>query len=113
MFITWGLKTVSRDLGPDGRKHCPTCECQRGFYKHLLYRVHHVMWVFRWPTGVRYASRCDQCGHGEPLDAEQVRAELGKSPVAWIDRYGWLLGIASVFAFFFIAGVLDPHPPVR
>jgi hypothetical protein len=42
-----------------------------------------------------------------------VRAELGTSPVAWIDRYGWLLGIASVFAFFFIAGVLDPHPPVR
>src|SRR6476661_5537187 len=105
MFV-WGAKGEIVNLGPQGSKHCPTCEKERPFRLMLQYTARHFWWIFKWVTGKQYAVVCDVCQRGDKLDAKVVEAKLGKSPIPFGTRWGWafLAGMVAIAAVF---GTLD------
>ncbi len=108
-FITWGAKTVVIALGSVGVLYCSTCEKDRTFVRWLSYRLWHILWLCRWPVSKTYHQGCEICGRGHELDPSEVEAELGRSPIPLIDRYGWAVAVAIVAALFVI-GQFDHRP---
>ncbi|GAA4220949.1 hypothetical protein GCM10022253_26300 [Sphingomonas endophytica] len=111
-FINWGSKTVVINLGLTGSYFCGICEHDRDFYRLLHYRVHHVWWIFRRATRKTYRDACDICGRGNEVDAREVEERLGKSPMPFLDRFGWAFGVILLAAFVTFA-TLDTPPRSR
>ena len=98
LFISWGSKTVFLNLGLDAVHFCTICEKDRSFTTFLRYRVHHIMWLFRWVTGKTYGVACEVCNNGHNLDTAETEAKFDKSPVPLLDRRGWVLGAGAAAA---------------
>ena len=83
-MLVWGTKSGVADLGPQGSKHCPVCERERGFRLVLQYKVSHVWYIFKWMSGKQYALVCDVCHRGEKLATQAVEAKQGKPKLSLI-----------------------------
>ena len=112
-FISWGSATKFFNLGAAGQFWCRTCEKDRNFITMLRYRVHHILWLFRWITGKTYSQICEVCSHGHELDKAEVEASLEKSPIPVIDRLGWAVGAGAVAILGAGAAVADSNHKVE
>lgn len=97
-MIIWGSGSGSMDLGEQEHKACPTCERDRAFRLQLRYRYAHLYFL-RWVTEKKYYLACDVCQRGWELKATEVEAKLGKNPIPFMTRFGWVF-LLSPFALF-------------
>jgi hypothetical protein len=98
MFISWGRATVVRAFGAPVEQYCPICEKERTFRQTLSYKVRHILWIFRWVSGKKYALVCDVCRRGQTLKAAEVESLQRKSIIPFIDRFGWAVGLVILAA---------------
>lgn len=95
MFV-WGSKGGVADLGPQGSRHCPVCERERGFRLKLQYKVNHVWYVFKWVSEKQYALVCEVCQRGEELVAQAVEARLGKPKIPTTSGRAGMVVVAAI-----------------
>ncbi len=115
MIIAWGSKSVTKGLGKSPH-YCETCNQERDFTTVLTYQVSHFCYAIRWATGKSYRMYCDTCRRVELLKAAVVEASLKKSPVPFIDRFGWAVSFAllgALFTFAFVADAADNRRDVE
>jgi hypothetical protein len=105
-MIFWGSGGNQVDLGLDGSEDCTVCERPRPYRVWLFYRYGHVYWAFRFVTSKRYFKLCETCRRGWELDKRQTERVLGKVPIPFVDRFGWLFGVGVVAAIV-LAGVVQ------
>lgn len=101
-MIVWGSKGEVEVLQAQEHKHCPVCEKERTFLVQLHYKVSHIWYLFKWVSEKQYVKVCEICQRGEKLATKAVEDELGKPPIPFMSRWGWvflvaLIGVIAVF----------------
>jgi len=104
-FISWGSKVVRRAFGPAETHHCEICNADRSFHRMVIYKVHHVWWLFRWVTQTTYARVCDVCHNGVVIPAPPAPAKGAASPIPFMDRMGWATGLGGLAGLVVLGGV--------
>lgn len=95
MFIAWGHKSQQRAFANAGDFHCNNCGQEQRSTVVLGYTVRHLWYLFRWSTGKVWHTVCETCGQGQRLlNAKTFEASLSRPPIPFIDRRGWLVGLA-------------------
>lgn len=91
-LIIWGSGGDSIDLGTSPQKqYCSCCEQERSFRTLLQYRFAHLYYIFSWTTKKNYYHLCEVCQRGWELNAQEVEKALGKNPIPFLRRSGWML----------------------
>src|SRR5262249_20350748 len=102
-MIIWGSRGKALDLGVIGTEDCATCEKPRPFHLYLQYRYAHVYWIFKAITEKKYLKLCEICQRGWELDKKKTEETLTNVPIPFMDRFGYLVGIAIVGVIILIA----------
>ena len=105
-MIIWGSGGKAIDLGIIGTEACATCDRSRVFHLLLRYRYAHVYWIFKAITEKKYLKLCEVCSRGWELDKKKTEDALTQVPIPFMDRFGWLVGIAVV-AVITLIGILS------
>jgi hypothetical protein len=96
MRVSWGKQTIRLTLAPTTRR-CDRCGADREFVTALEYVRD---WIFDEAlcqvSARRYAAACTACGSSVDLDRAQIERELGRDPVPWQHRYGFVIGGAGI-----------------
>ncbi|MEP6880569.1 MAG: tetratricopeptide repeat protein [Dokdonella sp.] len=112
MFIVWGYKKKSIDLGATRSRRCAQCEFVRPFRTHVYYQHNHLWYAFGFVSGRQFTETCEVCGHESAVDAAVVKAELGKDPIPYWDRFGMLSafgGLIAMVLFLLLLRVTGPE----
>ena len=105
-MLVWGSKVGITDLGPQGSKHCPTCEKERSFRLMLRYKVSHLWYVIKWVSEKRYGVACEVCNRGDDLVTQAVEAKLGKPQIPTTHSRAWIAVVAAI-ACLLVIGLWD------
>jgi hypothetical protein len=97
-FISWGSRTYQRLFGAPEQHHCDICKEDRTFRNVVTYKVYHILWLFRWVVYRSYARVCMICRNGPQLPASQFEVKGAVSPIPFMDRMGWTVGVGGVAA---------------
>ena len=73
------------------RRHCEHCGIDRNFVLRLKYEYGHFYHLFGWVMSREYQLACPVCTHGWRLEARSARALIGRDPVPFYQRAGWLV----------------------
>ncbi len=95
-MIVWGSKQEVAVLGANEHKHCPVCERERAFLVQLHYKVRHIWYIFKWVSSKQYVKVCEVCQRGETLATKAVEEALGKPPIPFMSRWGWVFLVALI-----------------
>ena len=95
-MLVWGSKVGITDLGPQGSKHCPTCEKERSFRLILRYKISHLWYVIKWVSEKRYGVACEVCNRGDDLVTQAVEAKLGKPEIPTTRSRAWIAVVAAI-----------------
>lgn len=112
MFIVWGYKKKSIDLGTTRSRICEQCQHVRSFRTHVCYQYNHLWYAFGFVSGRQFTESCEVCGHESAVDAAVVKAELGKDPIPYWDRFGLLSafgGLVAMVLFLVLLRVTGPE----
>ena len=90
MFIIWGYKKKSIDLGAMRSRHCEACEQLRSFRTRVYYQYNHLWYAFGFVSGKHFTESCLVCGQEAAIDAATIEAAIGRNPIPYWDRYGML-----------------------
>jgi hypothetical protein len=111
-FISWGSRVYRRIFGEQEVHHCDICREQRTFRMLVVYKVYHVWWLFRWVAQKEFARICTVCSNGKRVDEKDVLPKGSKSPIPFMDRMGWSVGVgglAALVAMGAVAGAAQNH----
>lgn len=97
-FISWGSRVIRRLFGAPEQHYCEICHQERTFHNVVVYKVFHIWWIFRWVTQKTYARLCGVCQNGPKLAASAVEVKGAPSPIPFLDRMGWSIGVGGVAA---------------
>jgi hypothetical protein len=106
MFI-WSSKDIVMDLGETETRYCPACEKERSFHIILSYTFTHLYYLFGVVSNKQYIHECEICHLGNELNRRLFEGGLEKSPISFIHRFGWLVGILGFFGVFLALGILE------
>lgn len=93
-MILWGTGERVVEFDVIERAYCAKCEQERDFFMRLKYEFGHFYHLFGWVISREYQLVCPHCGHGWVLDPVSARAQLGRDPVPFYQRSGWLVMLA-------------------
>lgn len=97
-FISWGSRVYRRIFGEPEVHHCDICREQRTFRMLVVYKVYHIWWLFRWTVEKEFARICTVCSNGRRVDEKDILPKGSKSPIPFMDRMGWSVGLGGVAA---------------
>jgi len=101
-MIIWSTGGDLINLGGQQAKPCATCGQERQFSLLLQYRFFALYYLFGVVTQKKYLLLCNICSRGwEMDDAKALEAQLTKSPIPFMKRYG-LLVLAGIIVFFIL-----------
>ncbi len=112
MFIIWGYKKKSINLGASRTRFCDQCQHMRSIRTHVLYQYNHLWYAFGFVSGRKFTEICEVCGHENEVDAAVVKTELGKDPIPYWDRFGLLSafgGLVAMVLFLVLLRVTGPE----
>lgn len=78
--------------------------------KMLVYRVHHIYWLFRWVTHRTPYLLCDNCGAEYLTDESDISRKEATAAIPFWDKRGWTIGagaIASMIGLGTLANATD------
>jgi hypothetical protein len=104
-FISWGSRAYQRMFGAPEVHHCDICREQRTFRYLVAYKVYHIYWLFRWVVDKNFARICTVCKNGKRVDEMDVLPKGSKSPIPFMDRLGWSVGVGGIAALVAMGGV--------
>ena len=114
MFIVWGYKKKSIDLGATRSRRCDDCQHLRSIRTHVYYQYNHLWYAFGFVSGRQFIESCEVCGHESAAHAAVVKAELGKDPIPYWDRFGLLSAFGGLVAMvLFLALLRVTGPEIR
>ena len=95
LMIGQGERLV--DVGPLEQHHCPGCDAVTDFEPQLTYKFGQFDLLFGFVYGKRYQLACQECNHGWRLDTVTMERSLGKVPIPFHLRFGFLvlIGLAA------------------
>jgi hypothetical protein len=64
----------------------------------VTYKVFHIWWLFRWVAEKTYGRVCAVCGNGPRLAKAQFEVKGAPSPIPFMDRMGWSVGVGGIAA---------------
>lgn len=94
-MIIWGTGAGGADLGQQSVQECPVCEKVRPFNLLLRYRYAHLYYL-RWVTKRQYFLACEICQRGAELNVPETEKALGKDPVPFMTRNGWMFLLGAI-----------------
>jgi hypothetical protein len=97
MFL-WGSFNKLLKLAYMEVMQCLPCKQARTFSLLVSYRVHHIWYLFRWPTRKTYRVTCQSCGTTTAISNEAAEAKLGRCGIPVFDRFGWAIAIMLAVA---------------
>ena len=97
-FISWGSRVCQLLFGAPETHHCEICHQDRSFRNVVTYKVMHILWLFRWVASKSYGRICEVCRNGPALPASQFEVKGKPSPIPFIDRMGWSVGLGGIAA---------------
>lgn len=103
MFVVWGSRTEVDYVGELEPRYCSVCGEARPVNVFLHYRVRDIWFLFRWVSRKAYAGECASCARPVAIDRKETQRALPKSPIPWLDRFGWTIGVGG-FALLIAAG---------
>jgi len=112
-FISWGSRVYRRLFGEPEVHHCDICREQRTFRMLVAYKVYHVWWLFRWVVDKEFARICTVCSNGKRVDELDVLPKGSKSPIPFMDRMGWSVGLGGVAALVAMGAVASATQNTR
>lgn len=85
-------------IGPTEPKHCPGCGETTDFQLQLRYKFGEFDLLFGFVYAKRYQLACTKCNHGWILDTKAVERTVGRAPIPFRLRFGFviLLGAMAV-----------------
>ena len=85
-------------VGPLEQHHCPRCDENKDFEPQLTYKFGQFDLLFGFVYGKRYQLACQECNYGWLLDSSTMEQTLGKVPIPFHLRFGFLIliGLAVV-----------------
>ena len=86
------------EVGPPEPQHCLHCEEVTDFQPQLKYSYGEFDLLFGFIYGKTYQLACPQCNHGWRLDTKIMEQSLGKVPIPFHLRYGFLVLIGLAVA---------------
>jgi hypothetical protein len=104
-FISWGSRVYRRVFGEPEVHHCDICREQRTFRYLVAYKVYHIYWLFRWVVDKNFARVCTVCSNGKRVDEMDILPKGSKSPIPFMDRLGWSVGVGGIAALVAMGGV--------
>jgi len=114
-MIIWGSGGDHMQLGELEAAHCPNCGMRRPYQLLLQYTYRHIYFL-RWVSSKQYIAACQICNQGLELDARATEDRLGRNPIPFATRYGWV-PLMGLLLLFLIAVIFDPqrspNPPPR
>ncbi|MDQ3205785.1 MAG: hypothetical protein M3Q40_04640 [Pseudomonadota bacterium] len=100
-----GERTLVFDI--QEHRYCERCEHEQAFSMRLKYRYGHLYNLFGWVIHREYQLACPTCTHGWVLDRAGAEERLGRDPIPFHQRNGWLVGIVLIHVVA-VAAVLQP-----
>ena len=95
-MIGQGERTVP--VGPPEPQHCPRCEEVTDFQPQLKYKFGQFDLLFGFVYDKRYQLACPKCNHGWHLDKRSMEQNIGKLPIPFHLRFGFLILLGLVAA---------------
>lgn len=96
MFLV-GQGECTVPVGPPEPQYCPRCEEVTDFQPQLKYKYGQFDLLFGFVYDKRYQLACPKCNHGWRLDKRSMEKNLGKLPIPFHLRYGFLI-LSGIFA---------------
>ncbi|WP_155273467.1 hypothetical protein [Xanthomonas arboricola] len=95
----WGERVLTFDLAE--HEHCQRCEQHQDFVLRLKYKYGHFYHLFGWVISKQYQLICPVCSHGWIVNASAAEAQIGRNPVPFHQRSGWIvmLALAAIIGF--------------
>ena len=84
-------------IGPPEPQHCPRCDEITDFQPQLKYKYGRFDLLFGFFYDKQYQLACPKCNHGWLLDKRIMEKRLGKLPIPFFLRYGFLI-LLDLFA---------------
>jgi hypothetical protein len=103
----WSSKNIVMDLDETEKRYCPACNKERPFRTTLSYTFTHFFYLFGVVSNKRYFHVCEICRQGNELNSRLFESGFEKSPISFLHRFGWIVGILGFFGFFVALGILE------
>lgn len=93
-MILWGWAERIVEFGIEERQHCTRCGEDRDFRMRLKYGYGHFYHLFGWVRHQQYQLVCPVCSHGWLLNRDSALGLVGRDPIPFYQRNGWLVMVA-------------------
>jgi len=105
MLYIWGSGNNSAVAGNAGTRPCPICNSDQQFNLIVNYRYRHFWYVISFVTKRSYSFVCARCSNGVEARRGEYEDKLGKDPIPFMRRRGWVLVAAPMAALVAIGAV--------
>jgi hypothetical protein len=96
VLILLGTGSRTYEFDHVEREHCAKCDCEREFVLRMKYEYGHFYHLFGWVMSREYQLICPACAHGWRIEPRNARALIGRDPVPFHQRAGWLVLVLLV-----------------
>ncbi|RNF85085.1 hypothetical protein [Montanilutibacter psychrotolerans] len=93
----WGERTVGFDV--EEHQFCHNCEQDRVFNLRLKYEYGNFYHLFGWVISKQFQLACPSCSHGWILNTASAESLLGRNPIQFHQRNGWMVMMALALIF--------------
>lgn len=96
MLYIWGSGSDTAKAGSAGTRLCSICGSVQPFDLLVNYRYFHFWHLISWVTKRSYSATCTRCGNGAEVPAIEAKQQIGKDPIPFLRRKGWLIPIVAL-----------------
>ncbi|MGO4262055.1 hypothetical protein [Lysobacter sp. TAB13] len=93
-MILWGASKQVLDFDLSEREYCQQCRQDQDFGLRLKYEHGHFYHLFGWVMSKQYQLVCPDCTHGWVVNPRAAEALIGRNPIPFYQRHGWLVMLA-------------------
>ncbi len=97
MAMFYGQRGWTKTFREVGSGMCARCQLPRKFHLVLTYRYPHFNFVPLFVSDKHYHLVCTQCGNTTEFDSGKAEQALGKTPIPFHHRFGWLFYVPIGF----------------
>jgi hypothetical protein len=108
-MILWGTSNWVLDFDLSEREYCQQCQQDQDFGLRLKYEYGHFYHLFGWVMSKQYQLVCPVCSHGWVLNSSTAEELIGRNPIPFYQRYGWIVLLVLV-AIIGVAAVAQRTP---